>query len=75
MEGQQKFYTFMMNCAKEDVKDRMSMLLEEAFTKQKDGTFQKSDVDDMMKACTSLVKEDKQEEVMNIMKQFQSQMK
>lgn len=75
MEGQQKFYSFMMNCTKDEAKNEMSKLLESAFEKQKNGTFQSSDVEYMMEASKKLLKEDKVEEVMQIMVQFKSQMK
>ncbi len=75
MEGQQKFYAFMMNCTKDEVKNEMSKLLESAFEKQKNKKFQSSDVEYMMEASKTLLKEDKVEEVMQIMSQFKSQLK
>ena len=65
----------MMNCTKDEVKNEMSKLLESAFEKQKNKKFQSSDVEYMMEASKTLLKEDKVEEVMQIMSQFKSQFK
>ncbi len=65
----------MMNCTKDEVKNEMSKLLESAFEKQKNKKFQSSDVEYMMEASKTLLKEDKVEEVMQIMSQFKSQLK
>lgn len=75
MNGQQKFYTFMIECTKDECKNEMSQLLKTAFDKQSKQTFQSLDVDNMMEATKVLLKEEKVEEVMNVMLNFKSQMK
>lgn len=72
-EGQNQFFQYIMDCAKEGKEEDVKGLLAESFAKQADGSFSMDYLNLFHEKITTMLKEEKVEEVMNIMNQFGAQ--
>lgn len=72
-DGQKKFLGFILDRVKEDKKQEAEALLAESFGKQKEGTFNKEYLMSFIPKMMSCIREDKMEEVKNIMMNYRDQ--
>lgn len=75
MNGQDRFYQFMIESVEEKYKDQASDLLLKAFQKQADGTFDMESMNQFMEEMLSFVKVEGREEVKRIMIDYRKNMK
>lgn len=72
---QEKFYQFIMANVLGDKQEDAKALLQESFAKQNDKTFNMEYLMHFQATIKNYLKPEKVEEVVNVMKNFQSQMK
>lgn len=72
--GQEMFYNFFMERARDDKKAEARALLEESFTKQAAGTFDKGYLDQIMPKFFAVVKPEAAEELKEAMEHFSSKL-
>lgn len=72
---QEKFYQFIMSNVLEEKVEDAKALLQESFAKQNDKTFNMEYLMYFQATIKNYLKPEKVEEVVNVMKNFQSQMK
>lgn len=71
-KGQEMFLNYILERVQEDQVEEVKALLMETFKKQNEGTFTKEDMNQFIPKMTSLLKQDKVEEVKKIMEEFAS---
>lgn len=72
-DGQAKFFEFLMDAVKDECKDDAKALLEESFKKQADGSFDMEFLQKFHQTVAGYLKDEKREEVMNVLSQFGKQ--
>lgn len=73
-QGQEMFYNFFMERAKEEKKEEAKVLLEEGFARQAAGTFDKAYLQEIMPRYFSLIKPEAVEELKQAMEHFASRL-
>ena len=71
--GQEKFFSFIMERVESKNQDKAKELLDESFSKQKDGSFNQEYLMSFIPRMLELIKPECVEEVKNIMTNFKSQ--
>lgn len=69
-QGQEMFYNFFMERAKDDKKEEAKALLEEGFARQAAGTFDKAYLQETMPRYFTLIKPEAVEELKQAMEHF-----
>ncbi len=69
-EGQNKFFEFIMACAKEECRDKAKALLAESFERQNSGRFDLPFLAKFNAEIEGCIREDKLDEVMAILSRF-----
>ncbi|NLK97252.1 hypothetical protein [Defluviitalea saccharophila] len=72
--GQEMFYNFFMERAKDDKKEEAKALLEEGFARQDAGTFDKAYFEETLPKYFELIKPEAIEEVKEAMNHFASRL-
>jgi len=72
--GQEKFYSFFIERAKDDKKEEAKALLEESFARQDAGTFDKAYFEKMLPKYMVVIKPEAIEEVKEAMEHFASRL-
>lgn len=72
--GQQQFYTFLMERVRDDKKDEAHALLEDSFSRQAAGTFDKTYLDEIMPKFYEIVKPEAIEDLKAAMSLFASRL-
>lgn len=67
---QEKFYHFIKERVKKEYINEADVLLKEGFSKQMDGTFDKTYLDEYAKTMMTYIKTENKEEVQRIISQF-----
>lgn len=70
LDGQKKFYEFMLSCAKEEKVEDLKNLLEESFQRQANKTFDMNFLNSFHSQMKDIIREDKMQEVLNILSKF-----
>jgi len=73
-KGQEMFYNFFMERAKDDRKEEARALLEEAFARQAAGTFDKAYFQEIMPRYFDVIKPEAVEELKQAMEHFGSRL-
>lgn len=73
-QGQEMFYNFFMERAKDDRKEEAKALLEEAFARQAAGTFDKDYLQEIMPEYFAVIKPEAVEELKEAMEHFASRL-
>jgi hypothetical protein len=73
-QGQEMFYNFFMERAKDDRKEEAKVLLEEGFVRQSAGTFDKSYLQEIMPHYFAIIKPEAIEELKQAMEHFASRL-
>lgn len=71
-QGQEKFLGFILERVQEDKVEEAKALLADNFKKQADGSFTQADISQFIPKMLAILKPDKVEEVLTVMKQFAS---
>ncbi|WP_042350766.1 hypothetical protein [Bacillus massiliigorillae] len=74
-QGQEKFFTFILERVQEDKQEEAKALLAESFQKQQDRTFNMDYLNSFIPKMMSILKPECVEEVKAIMEQFASNLK
>lgn len=69
-EGQQKFFDFIMDNAREECKLQAHGLLVDSFSRQADGTFNSEYLEEFIPKMLELIKPESIEQVKNIMMNY-----
>jgi hypothetical protein len=73
-QGQEMFYNFFMERAKDDKKEEARELLEEGFARQAAGTFNKAYLQEIMPKYFAVIKPEAVEELKQAMEHFASRL-
>lgn len=73
-QGQEMFYNFFMERAKDDKKEEAKVLLEEGFARQTDGTFDQVYLQEIMPRYFDVIKPEAAEELKQAMEHFASRL-
>lgn len=73
-DGQQQFMQFILNNVKADKQEQAKELLQESFSKQADGTFNKEYLETFISQMLDMIKDENQEQVQAVMMKFKSQL-
>lgn len=73
-QGQEMFYQFFMERAKDDKKEEAKALLEEGFARQAAGTFDKAYLEEIMPRYFAVIKPEAVEELKQAMEHFSSRL-
>jgi hypothetical protein len=73
-QGQEMFYNFFIERAKDDKKEEAKKLLMEGFTRQEEGTFDKEYLQNIMPQYFDLIKPEAVEELKQAMQHFASRL-
>jgi hypothetical protein len=69
-QGQERFLGFILERVKVENREEAQELLVDNFKKQAEGNFSKDDIQQFIPKITALLKPDKVEEVLSVMKEF-----